>query len=90
MNYVEYYDRFELLKKDNSFNNIYTFDEICMGGLALFHLFAAFGCISLVLSQISATISEITFYEKTKNHNLESHYCLISIDNKKSEVTIKF
>jgi hypothetical protein len=86
MNYVEYYDRYEVLKDKEFVNNLSIFDGIFMGGLALFHLLASLGCLSLFFSQIYATISEHTFYERSKNHNVESQFCLITSDNLKKDV----
>jgi hypothetical protein len=86
MNYMEYYDRYEILKNKDFVLNLSLLNGIFMGFLAIFHLLASFSCLSLFFSQIYSTISEYTYYERTKNHNVENQYCIINTDNLKKDV----
>ncbi len=57
-----------------------------MGLLALIHLSAFIGALSIMISQIFAIISEASFYEKEKNHHIETHNIIIPSKNIKNIV----
>ena len=86
MNYIQYYDRYEILVIQDKFVEIGLINRILMGLTAVIFGFSSIGCLFLLIGQIFSVISEASYYEKEKDPYKESHYLIIPTKNNKNNV----
>jgi len=86
LNYIQYYDRYEILVYKYKCIEIGFCFRFLMGLLAIILGFISLGVLFLFISQFFSIISEASYYEKEKDPLKEAHYLIIPSTNDKCNV----